>query len=95
MMFRIVFWDVLLCKMIVDPDDGGSMHLWNVGRQSFSTAVHPRRQFWTVYLLSIGHGHASSIECEICSLSSGFTGLLLQELSLAIHTSISSAIRGI
>jgi hypothetical protein len=26
MMFRIVFWDVLLCKMIVDPDDGGSMH---------------------------------------------------------------------
>jgi hypothetical protein len=29
------------------PDDGGSMHLWNVGRQLFYTAVHPRRQFWT------------------------------------------------
>jgi hypothetical protein len=35
MTFRIVFWDVL--------------HLWNVGRQSFYTAVHPRRQFWTSY----------------------------------------------
>jgi hypothetical protein len=22
---------------------------WNVGRQSFYTAVHPRRQFWTSY----------------------------------------------
>jgi hypothetical protein len=50
--FRIVFWDVLPCKMIVDRrfmDDGGSTHLWNVGRQSFYTAVHPRRQFWTSY----------------------------------------------
>jgi hypothetical protein len=26
-MIRIVFWDVLPCKMIVDPDDGGSTHL--------------------------------------------------------------------
>jgi hypothetical protein len=31
----------------VEYDDGGSTHLWNVGRQSFYTAVHPRRQFWT------------------------------------------------
>jgi hypothetical protein len=31
------------------PDDGGSTHLWNVGRQLFYTAVHPRRQFWTFY----------------------------------------------
>jgi hypothetical protein len=31
------------------PDDGGSTQLWNVGRQSFYTAVHPRRQFWTSY----------------------------------------------
>jgi hypothetical protein len=31
------------------PDDGGSTHLWNVGRQLFYTAVHPRRQFWTSY----------------------------------------------
>jgi hypothetical protein len=29
------------------PDDGGSTHLWNVGRQSFYTAVYPRRQLWT------------------------------------------------
>jgi hypothetical protein len=49
MMFRIVFWDTLPCKIIVDPDDGGSTHVWNVGRQSFYTAVYPRRQFWTSY----------------------------------------------
>jgi hypothetical protein len=30
-------------------DDGGSTRLWNVGRQLFYTAVHPRRQFWTSY----------------------------------------------
>jgi hypothetical protein len=51
MMFRIVFWDVLRCKMIVDRRFGGTYCLhhqgwWNVGRQSFYTAVHPRRQFW-------------------------------------------------
>jgi hypothetical protein len=61
--FRIVFWDVLPCKIIVDRrfrgtcylhhqewvilDDGGSTDLWNVGRQLFYTAVLPRRQFWT------------------------------------------------
>jgi hypothetical protein len=32
------------------PDDGGSTHLWNVGRQSFYTAVQPRRQLWTELL---------------------------------------------
>jgi hypothetical protein len=37
--FRIVFRD----------DDGGSAHLWNVGRQLFYTEVHPRRQFWISY----------------------------------------------
>jgi hypothetical protein len=31
------------------PDDGGSTYLFNVGRQLFYTAVHPRRQFWTSY----------------------------------------------
>jgi hypothetical protein len=63
---RIVFWDVLPCKIIADkrfrgtccfhhqgssliPDDGGSTYLWNVGRQLFDTALHPRRQFWTSY----------------------------------------------
>jgi hypothetical protein len=35
---------IVLCEII--PDDGGSTHLWNVGRQSFYTAVHPRKQFW-------------------------------------------------
>jgi hypothetical protein len=31
------------------PDDGGSTYLWNVGRQLFYTAEHPRRQIWTSY----------------------------------------------
>jgi hypothetical protein len=30
-------------------DDGGSTYLWNICRQLFYTAVHPRRQFWTSY----------------------------------------------
>jgi hypothetical protein len=60
--FRFVFWDVLPCKIIVyrrfrgtcclhhqGDDDGGSMYLWNVGRQLVYTAVHPRRQIWTSY----------------------------------------------
>jgi hypothetical protein len=38
----------LTCARIF-RDDGGSTHLWNVGRQLFYTAVHPRRQFWTSY----------------------------------------------
>jgi hypothetical protein len=57
---RIVFWDVLPCKIIVDPrlkgscwlhhnDGEWSTYLWNVGRQLFYTAVHPRRQTWTSY----------------------------------------------
>jgi hypothetical protein len=33
----------------VHPDDGGSTYLWNVGRQLFYTALHPRRQIWTSY----------------------------------------------
>jgi hypothetical protein len=32
---------------IIRDDDGGSAHLWNVGRQSFYTTVYPRRQLWT------------------------------------------------
>jgi hypothetical protein len=36
----------IYCRVI--PDDGDSTHLWNVGRQSFYTAVYPRRQLWTV-----------------------------------------------
>jgi hypothetical protein len=34
------------------PDDGGSTHLWNVGRQSFYTAVYPRRQLWTLCIVT-------------------------------------------
>jgi hypothetical protein len=34
-------------RFYIIPDDGGSTHLWNVGRQSFYTAVQPRRQLWT------------------------------------------------
>jgi hypothetical protein len=42
------------CTAVYIRDDGGSTHLWNVGRQSFYTAVHPRRQFWTtMYLLCL------------------------------------------
>jgi hypothetical protein len=26
-MFKVVFWDILPCKIIVIPDDGGSTHL--------------------------------------------------------------------
>jgi hypothetical protein len=33
-------------KTVSISDDGGSTHLWNVGRQSFYTAVYPRRQLW-------------------------------------------------
>jgi hypothetical protein len=40
-MFRVVFWDTLPCKIIID--------LWNVGRQLFYTAVYLRRQLWTSY----------------------------------------------
>jgi hypothetical protein len=54
MKFRIVFWDVLLCKIIVDRRFRGTYCLhhqgWNVVRQLFYTAVHPRRQFWAKYV---------------------------------------------
>jgi hypothetical protein len=43
MMFRIVFWDVLPCKLIVDRRFRGGV------LPPSSTAVHPRRQFWTSY----------------------------------------------
>jgi hypothetical protein len=40
---------VIISSAHIIPDDGGSTHLWNVGRQLFYTAVHPRRQLWTSY----------------------------------------------
>jgi hypothetical protein len=53
-----VRFQVLTAASIIRDDDGGSTHLWNVGRQSFYTAVYPRRQLWTsqsqcLYLLTI------------------------------------------
>jgi hypothetical protein len=47
--FRIVFWDVLTCNIIVIPDDGGSTHLLNVGRQllyipEYNSEFHTRRR---------------------------------------------------
>jgi hypothetical protein len=51
-MFRAAFWVVLPCKMIVDRRFRGAYclhHLWNACRQSFYTAVQPRRQLWTSY----------------------------------------------
>jgi hypothetical protein len=53
MKFRIVFWDVLPCKMIVDRRFRGTccphhQGPWNDGRQLFYTAVQPRRQFWSL-----------------------------------------------
>jgi hypothetical protein len=76
---RFVFWDVLPCKIIIDRrsrstcclhhqgDDGGvSTYLWNVGRQLFYTAVHPRRQIRTSYSppweLEISHTWRWSLE---------------------------------
>jgi hypothetical protein len=41
------------------PDDGCSTYLWNVGRQSFYMAVHPRRQFWTSYFTVVYSGTSS------------------------------------
>jgi hypothetical protein len=28
----IIFWDVVPCSLTHRPDDGGSKHLWNVGK---------------------------------------------------------------
>jgi hypothetical protein len=46
-MFRIVFWDVLPCKMIVDRRFRGAYCLSH--SSLMMEAVHPRRQFWTSY----------------------------------------------
>jgi hypothetical protein len=45
-----IVWDFKFSRR---PDDGGSTHLWNVGRQSFYRAVHPRRQFWTTVQIAL------------------------------------------
>jgi hypothetical protein len=48
-MFRIVFWDVLPCKIIVGRRFRGAYCLHHRSVDNFYTAVHPRRQFWTSY----------------------------------------------
>jgi hypothetical protein len=48
--FRFVFWDVLPCEIVVERRFIGTCCLWNVGRQLFYMAVHPRRQIWTSFL---------------------------------------------
>jgi hypothetical protein len=47
-MFRIVFWDILPCKMIVERRFRGAYCLHHQGWW-FYTAVYPRRQFWTEF----------------------------------------------
>jgi hypothetical protein len=57
MKFRVLWYVLPYSQFDVDrrfrshrPDDGGSTHLWNVGRHRIeNTAVHPRR-IWTSYL---------------------------------------------
>jgi hypothetical protein len=44
-------WDVLPCKLIVDWRFRGTCCLHYPWWQLFYMAVHPRRQFWTSYLL--------------------------------------------
>jgi len=66
-MFRADFWVILPCKMIVDRrfrgDDGRSTHLWNVGRQSFYTAV--RRQLWTTFKQLSSGVHSSNYNSNV------------------------------
>jgi hypothetical protein len=68
-MFRVVFCYILSCKMIVDRRFRGAYCLHHqgwvslVGRQSFYTAVYPRRRLWTSYSppweLKISHTKSS------------------------------------
>jgi hypothetical protein len=53
---EIIMWDFKFSRRrvwssklsgIITPDDGGSTHLWNVGRNYFTRQYIPRKQFWT------------------------------------------------
>jgi hypothetical protein len=49
-MFRVVFWDILPCKMIVDRRLRGAYCLHHQRWSSLMMeAVYPRRQLWTSY----------------------------------------------
>jgi hypothetical protein len=88
-MFRVVFWDILPCKMIPPssgiPDDGGSTHLWNVGRQSFYTAVYPERQLWRstqhVFKHQFFFGYSWRRVSTLIMSSSGHTNVVYQHLT--------------
>jgi hypothetical protein len=89
-LFRIVFWDVLPCKITVEtiiPDDGGSTYLWNVSRQLFYTAVHPRRQFWTSYSPPWEHeiSHYWIMFAVLLFATSNMRDILKVKLSQIIH----------
>jgi hypothetical protein len=67
MMFRIVFWDVLPCKMIVDRRFRGAYCFHHQG-QPFYTALHSRRQFWTSEPTSvINFPHGTNIDLFYCN----------------------------
>jgi hypothetical protein len=51
--WRRVWSSELSSEDVLIPDGGGSTYLWNVGRQLFYTAVHPRRKFWTSILYQL------------------------------------------
>jgi hypothetical protein len=64
MMFRIVFWDILPCKIIVGRRFRGAYCLHHQG-QLFYTAVHPRIQFWTIYNLFFAIGKRVQTVMEV------------------------------
>jgi len=87
-LFRVVFWDRLPCKMIVDrrfrgayclhhhPDDGRNTHLWNVGLFLRDyTVQHPRRL--SIFSRRNGQGYGSTFLCFVVYLATLFQWLRL------------------
>jgi hypothetical protein len=52
----------MYCRVLYCPDDGGSTYLWDVGRQLFYTAVHPRRQIGGKNLIEDSCEHGTDNE---------------------------------
>jgi hypothetical protein len=67
LMFRVVFRGAYCLH-----HDGGSTHLRNVGRQSFYTAVWPRRQLWTETTY-FTESCCSCFQCELVDPASRVT----------------------
>jgi hypothetical protein len=76
-------WCSELSSGTLIPDDGGSTHLWNVGRQSFYTAVHPRRQFWTTNPVAVSRTSTQAI------LNPAIENDLQQVQSISYHHNVS------